>query len=396
MGEHVTSASGTPAELSSLKLRFLASLNHEIRTPLSGILGMTDLLLETPLNEEQREWVGAARQCAESLHELLSVTLEYTSLTSGCVTLDEAEFALGDVLESAVQPFVPRAKEKSVELEHEFDRSVFRVVSGDAYRLRQICGLMLNNALRTTETGRILIQAAFCPGGRFSSGLEVIVTDTGKGVSDDERSAIDEMLRSDGLAGRCSSVGLGIVFLHRIVDLMKGSLTMDVLPVGGSRLAVFIPLEPSAVPARETHALNGVHAGSSCRILLVDDDRISQQVISYALNKAALPVDCVGDASAAIVAAQAHPYDLVLMDLHLQDTDGLTVTERLRQLPGYDSIPVVALTASSSDEVRALCRQRGLAAFLTKPVDSSLLVSTLRDHLSNLNNANSVEPAPSL
>lgn len=181
-------------ELRRLKAQFLASLNHEIRTPLSGILGMTDLLLETELDEEQKDYVGSARVCAENLLALLNATLEYSDLSAGKLAAEEAEFDLRETLSSAVSQYAQKASAKSLELACSFSPDLPAVAVGDALRLRQLLSHLLDNAVKFTERGEVHFRASTRPaGGGFL--LRAEVSDTGIGIQAEKLGAIFESFR---------------------------------------------------------------------------------------------------------------------------------------------------------------------------------------------------------
>jgi CheY-like chemotaxis protein/nitrogen-specific signal transduction histidine kinase len=369
-------------EVSRLKVEFLASLNHEIRTPLSGILGMSDLLLETSLDSEQLEYVGAVRQCAEGLFALLSSTLEYTSLVSGSVRLDEAEVNLRETLEAAVAEHTPAARAKGLDLRLQLHPSSEILVVGDPQRLRQICSILISNAVKFTSRGTVDLLASYDRQSGGRAVLELGVVDSGIGMSFEQQERIFESFSQleAGFARRFAGLGLGLALARELVDLMGGSLELESEPGQGTAFTARIPFRlaaESAPPAASPVVRGGVRG----RILVVEDNRIAQQVISHILNKHALPHDCAPDGWAALEAARANLYDLVLMDLQMPGLDGLETTERLRQIPSCTRVPILALTADSSDEVRHLCRERGLDAFLTKPIQTTDLLEALRQYL---------------
>lgn len=377
-------------ELSQLKLEFLASLNHEIRTPLSGILGMVDLLLETPLDAEQRDYAGAVQQCAKDLFALLSATLEYTSLSSGSVRLDEAEFPAGDPVLSVVSEYLPQAKEKGIDLQVDLDSSMSRLALGDPVRLRQICGLLLNNALKFTERGEINVRARTEPSLAGRLELTVTVSDTGIGMSEGQVHQIFETFRQleGGLARRFNGLGLGLALARKLLDLMHGDLEVSSVLGQGSTFTFRVPLgaghhtaELLRSPLYDEPADRSDPPPAEHRVLVVEDNRISQQVISYLLTKNSYAHDCVETGHEAINAGRRSRYDVVLMDLQMPGMDGLEATQQMRAIPGYSHTPILALTANTSDEIRALCRQHGMAEFLTKPIQAGELLEALRRFL---------------
>ncbi len=368
-----------PADSPALKLQFLASLNHEIRTPLSGILGMSDLLLETQLDEEQHDYVQMVRQCADGLFDLLNDTLEYTSLASSCVHLDESEFHLPDTLLTAAGELAAKAASKGLDLATRLAPDLPDTVIGDAYRVRQVLVLLLQHALKTTDSGAISAEIAAQPGVGRGITLHLSVHASYGGMSADSVREILEVFDhiEGGAAHRFNGIGLGVALTRRVVQLLQGDFVVECQPGGGCLITAEIPLQLPK-PVLVTHHLRGAAGRDAIpRILVVEDNRISQQVLSAMLLKGQYEFDCVGDGLSAIASSAARQYSLVLMDLQMPGMDGIEATARLRQLPGYQDIPILALTAEVSDQVRTLCRQKGMAAYLVKPIQAAELLSTV-------------------
>ena len=367
-------------ELRRLKAQFLASLNHEIRTPLSGILGMTDLLLETELDEEQKDYVGSARVCAENLLALLNATLEYSDLSAGKLAAEEAEFDLRETLSSAVSQYAQKASAKGLELACSFSPDLPAVAVGDALRLRQLLSHLLDNAVKFTERGEVHFRAAARPaGGGFL--LRVEVSDTGIGIQVEKLGAIFESFRQldSGLSRSYSGLGLGLALSQKLVELMGGELSAESEPGKGSTFSVTLPLRLPDDQGSAHMQLAGAASGGNGarRILVVEDNTVAQRVVTHGLSRGPYKVHCVPSGAEAIRVASAETFDLVLMDLQMPDMDGIETTVRLRQLPGYASVPIIALTANTTDEYRQLCRRHGLQGFLPKPVESRKLLETV-------------------
>ena len=365
-------------ELSELKGQFLTSLNHEIRTPLSGILGMTDLLLETSLSDEQKEYVGATRLCAENLLEILNVTLEFSALSANHLHLEEGEFSLRETLAGLVSEFAFKAESKNVRLRHNFDRSLPPTVVGDALRVRQLIWHLLGNAVKFTQRGEIEVSASAGKAG--PSGVPVIVSvrDTGIGIRPDQVGSIFESFRQleTGLARNYPGLGLGLAVAQKIALLLGGSISVESELGRGSTFTVQVPLRLPVDPAAASNP--GAPRG---RVLVVDDDVIARTIVSHVLGRRAVDVDCVRDGPAAINAASRSRYDLILMDLQMPGMDGFQTAHRLRELASHRETPILAVTANCSSDYRDLCMKNGMQGFLSKPVQSSELVQTVEKYL---------------
>jgi CheY-like chemotaxis protein/anti-sigma regulatory factor (Ser/Thr protein kinase) len=360
------------SELDQLKGLFLASLNHEIRTPLSGIMGMADLLLETNLDDEQREYVNAARLCAESLFEILNATLEYSSLEAGQFHLDESEFSLKEMLDSAVNQHALRAQAKGLRLFSTFEAGLPETMLGDAPRLRELLGYMISNAIKFTHAGTVELRVTLDRLAADGNWIVVEVRDTGIGIPADRLDAIFESFQQvdAGLSRSYPGLGLGLALVRKLAALMNGRVEVESTLEKGSTFTVRLPVRQAASSAQESVLpVRGVRP----TILAVEDNPVGLTVLRHALARRSVEVHCAMSGAAALEAAAKRRYDLVLMDLQMPEMDGLETTRRMRTLPGYETVPILALTANSSDEIRARCLLAGMQAFLSKPVEAAEL-----------------------
>jgi two-component system, sensor histidine kinase len=373
------SAAVAPRGRNALSLRLLASLNHEIRTPLSGILGMADLLLETELDQEQREYVLSARDCAESLFALLNATMELSALDAGAVQPDESVFVLSEALAAAVDDARAKAQSRGIVVHAEGLEQCGRTVLGDSYRIRQVLSCLLSHAVHYSGAGDINLTVALagteelleCRIQLDSAALSMVASEAGAA----------QALIDGGQSGdpnlRLHSAGLVFVLAGRLLECLNGKLRFLDGEQGKPRVEACFPLTPVAVPTAPEPRQAIVSVAP--RILLVEDNRISQQVIRAMLGKGGWPVDCAGDGFDALARLAAEQYTLVLMDIQMPGIDGYETTRRLRQLPGYSAIPVLALSADVSDEVRLQCREAGMNDFLQKPVHIRQLLSAINE-----------------
>lgn len=369
-GSH--SADVERAEFEQLKGTFLSNLNHEIRTPLSGILGMADLLLETKLDDEQKEYVQAARMCAESLFHVLNSTLEYSALEAGQLKLDETEFSLHEMLDSVVGQEREKAEAKGLRLISRLEPSLPETMIGDAARIRDVLAHLLDNAIKFTHQGSVTLTLS-----RDYDQLIASVRDTGIGIPADRQAHLFESFRQGetGLSRSYPGLGLGLALARKLASLMGGGIEFESQLDVGSTFTLRIPLrqpaaQPEAQPAR------------SPRILAVEDNPVGQMVLRHSLKGRTIELDVAGSGPEALRAAADHSYDLILMDLQMPAMDGFEATAAIRKLPGYRNIPILALTANYSDTVRQQCQQFGMQGFLSKPVQSAELWAAISQNLS--------------
>ncbi|HLK18600.1 MAG TPA: response regulator [Bryobacteraceae bacterium] len=366
-------------ELSELKGQFLASLNHEIRTPLSGILGMSDLLLETPLTEEQKEYVDATRLCAENLLEILNATLEYSALSANHIHLEEEEYPLRETLEGVVAQFAFKAKSKGLQLSHTFDGNFPEAVIGDALRLRQLVWHLVANAVKFTNKGEVEVRASLNRLERGRAELEVQVRDTGIGIPASHVSAIFESFRQleTGLSRNYPGLGLGLAVAQKLAVLLKGEIAVESEPGRGSIFRVRLPIRlPADVHVRpvDFQRVRG-------HVLVVDDDSVAQTIASHVLRRHLYDVECVCNGPAAIDKASRATFDLILLDLQMPGMDGFQTARYIRAIPAYADTPIIAVTANCSSDYRDRCIKTGMQGFLAKPVQSKELVQTVERYL---------------
>lgn len=378
----MVSESGPKQDLDQLKGSFLASLNHEIRTPLSGILGMADLLLETRLDDEQREYVQAARLCAESLFEVLNAALEYSSLEAGRFSLEESEFSLKETLDAALDQHLPRAQAKGVRLFSTLEAGLPETMTGDAPRLRELLGHLVGNAIKFTHVGSVELRSFIDRTPDQGNWLVAEVRDTGIGIQADRLEIIFESFRQveSGLSRSYPGLGLGLAVARKLATLMNGRIEVESTLGKGSTFTVRLPVRQPVTDAAAEYGLPN-WGESPPLILAVEDNPINMTVLRHSLERRHVQVDCAMSGREALQAAAKRRYDLVLMDIQMPEMDGLEATALMRMLPGYETVPIVALTANAGDEVRERCRQAGMQAFLSKPVETAELWASVSKFL---------------
>ena len=365
--------------LDQVKGIFLASLNHEIRTPLSGIIGMLDLLHETSLDEDQRDYLNAARLCTESLSELLNASLEYAALEAGQISLDETEFSVREMLEVALAQQRPKADLKQLRLRLTVEPGLPETLVGDAARLRELLGHLINNAIKFTHTGSVDVHISLSSAAHGCDLLVAEVRDTGIGIPGDKLETIFESFRAgeSGLARAYPGLGLGLALAQKLAKVMGGRILVESQPGAGSTFTLEIPVRRP--PAFDTHATRPAETGPA--VLAVEDDPIGMTVLRHVLKRRLKNVDCAASGREALEAAAAKQYDLILMDLQMPDITGLEAAARIRRMHGYGNVPILALTASCSDQIREQCRAIGMQAFLSKPIDASELWTAVSRYL---------------
>ncbi|MCC6585172.1 MAG: response regulator [Bryobacterales bacterium] len=374
------------SEYDQLKVQFLASLSHELRTPLNGVVGMSEMLLETGLDEEQQEYVQILRECAGQLSETLNSVLDYAALSAGDFAIEETEFHLRSLLDSVADEIRPRAEAKGLLLVTAFDRAMPETLIGDARYLRQLILHLLRNAVKFTPQGHVELKVDIEPIYGVRVSMRISVKDTGIGIPPEKLRTIFESFRQvdNSLSRNHNGLGLGLALAEKITTLLRGEIQVDSQPGKGSTFAVRVPfrvptasLGMQAFPADNGRAL----AAGLRRVLVVDDNKIAQQVVKHILERAHYEVACADSGEDALQMAKRDQFDVVIMDLKMPGLDGFATTTKLRQVPGFQSVPVIAMTANFSDQDRTFSQTLGMQGFLVKPIQKEDLLNSLRPFL---------------
>lgn len=414
---------------SQTKGMFLANISHEIRTPINGIIGMTELALSTKLDLEQREYVETVRDSSEALLSLINDVLDFSKIEAGKLKLDPVEFALRDSLAAAVRPMVAQARKKGLKMSFKVDQAVPDRLIGDWGRLRQILTNLTGNAIKFTESGRIDVRLEKGPkpvGGGFL--LRLTVSDSGIGIPPEKQALIfDAFSQADAsTTRRYGGTGLGLSICSKLAAMMQGRIRVDSrqgrgsiftaevrlqeAPAGG-RQQEFLQLEefgayPSPEPTERVHALiekanakdgipppqpeppkptprNPINPMRRTRkpmhILLAEDNAVNQKLAVRLLEKRGHRVSVAANGREALALLEKGDFDAVLMDVQMPEMDGLEATAaiRARERDKSERLPIIAMTAHAMKGDRERCLSAGMDAYLSKPIRSKELIQAV-------------------
>jgi two-component system, sensor histidine kinase len=372
------------------KSQFLTNISHELRTPMTAIIGMTELSQFEELSPKVREYLDAVQTNAHLLLELLNEILDLSKLEAGKFTLESAPLRLRKIVDELKHTFGHRASEKGLTFAVTIDPAVPDHLIGDSLRMRQVLINLLNNALKFTERGRVALDVQLESSCDREAWVRFAVTDTGIGISPEDQERIFAPFTQVDAAStrRHEGAGLGLAISAELIRAMAGFRSIRSEPGVGSTFSFTLPLlidrgriddppqelDDAGAAAAPSHPLNEAYHGPKFNVLLAEDTRTNQILVVQALKRRGHLVHVVSDGEAAVEIVARRHFDVILMDLQMPGMDGIEATTAIRKLPGWRPVPIVALTAHTMVGDRERCLAAGMEGYLSKPLDLRELI----------------------
>ncbi len=370
------------AQLSS----FLASsVSHETKMPISGVLGLVDLLLKTPLNEKQKHYIKAIKHSGESLLHIADDIMDLSTVAAGKQIIKQKPFDLTVVIQDLIDRYTPLAEKKHIELRNEIAPAKHNYI-GDPQRLQQVLANLLSNAIKFTDQGRVVLRMKELSRNNAQAQLRFSVIDTGTGLSEKQQSQIFQRVQqvNNGLPSHFATAGIGLSVCKQLLELMQGDIGIRSEPGKGSNFWFTLPLEVTKKPSAEHEKLATNAISFKGTVLVAENNKVNQIVAKGVLEKLGFTVEIAENGAVALTRLRDQFFDLVFMDCHMPVISGFEAAKTIRSpntLVQNPTIPIIAMSANAKKEEQKICVDLGINEFIPKPLTQDTLSTVLIKYL---------------
>jgi len=377
--EQIIQAKKIAEDAKKMQEQFLANMSHEIRTPMNGIQGMTDLLLETNLNDEQKDFAKTIKRSSDNLLVIINDILDFSKIKAGKLTIEKIDFKLNEVVENIKAIFKHRVNEKGLKLLLAIHQDVPAILNGDPYRLNQILVNLVGNAIKFTSSGSINVNITIQKKTSKEIVLNFTITDTGIGIQNDKLGEMFESFTQASIetSRKYGGTGLGLSITKQLVEMQDGKISVESKMDMGTTFIFSIPYNYCKnenqlfFAGKDVNTYRALLKGK--KFLVAEDNEVNQKVIRHVLQKAGGIVDIANNGLEAIsFLKKSTDYNLIIMDLQMPEMDGYAATKYIRNVLNL-SIPIIAMTASALKGEQSKCIQMGMNDYLSKPFDFSFI-----------------------